>query len=179
MYLCAKDPYKAKYLVLIKKRQITALKHLNGSKTFIEYLNDVDDIHRNIAEYNPNKKCKILIVFDYMFAYILSNKKLTPIVTELFIRGRKLNIFLVIISQFYFVVPKSIRLNSTHNLIMKILNKQELQQVAFNHSSGIDFKDFMNLYKKCTVKPYSFLVIDATLASDNPSHFKKNFLERI
>ena len=62
---------------------------------------------------------------------------------------------------------------------MKILNKQELQQVAFNHSSGIDFKDFMNLYKKCTVKPYSFLVIDATLASDNPSHFKKNFLERI
>ena len=116
----------------------------------------MDDIHRNIAEYNPNKKCKILIVFYYTFAYILSNKKLTPTVTELFIRGRKLNIFLVIISQFYFVVPKSIRLDSTHNLIMKILNKQELQQIAFNHSSGIDFKDFINLYKKCTVKQVCF-----------------------
>ena len=62
---------------------------------------------------------------------------------------------------------------------MKISSKKELQQVAFNHSSDIDFKDFMNLYKKCTAKPYSFLVIDATLASDNSSRFRKIFLERI
>ena len=62
---------------------------------------------------------------------------------------------------------------------MKILNKQELQQSAFNHLSDIDFEDFMNLYKKCITKPYSFLVIDATLALDNPSHFRKNLLERI
>ena len=62
---------------------------------------------------------------------------------------------------------------------MKIPNKRELQQIAFNHLSDIDFKDFMNLYKKCTAKLYSFLVIDATLASDNPSHFRKNLLERI
>ena len=62
---------------------------------------------------------------------------------------------------------------------MKILNKQDLLQIAFNYSSDIDFKDFMNLYKKCTTKPYSFLVIDATLASDNPSRFRKNLLERI
>ena len=62
---------------------------------------------------------------------------------------------------------------------MKIPNKRELQQISFNHSSDIDFKDFMNLYKKCSAKPYSFLVIDATLASDNPSRFRKNFLERI
>ena len=62
---------------------------------------------------------------------------------------------------------------------MKIPNKQELQQIAFNHSSDIDFKDFMNLYKKCTAKPYSFLVIDATLASDNPLRFRKNLSERI
>ena len=62
---------------------------------------------------------------------------------------------------------------------MKIPNKRDLQQTAFNHSSGIDFKDFMNLYKKCTTKPYSLLVTDATLASDNPSHFRKNILEII
>ena len=58
-------------------------------------------------------------------------------------------------------------------------NKRELQQMAFNHSSDIGFKDFMNLYKKCTAKPYSFLFIDVTLASDNPSRFRKNLLERI
>ena len=62
---------------------------------------------------------------------------------------------------------------------MKIPNKRELQQVAFNHSSDIDFGDFMNLYKKCAAKPYSFLVIDVTLASDNPSHFRANVLKRI
>ena len=60
---------------------------------------------------------------------------------------------------------------------MKIPNKRELQQIAFNHSSDIDFQDFMDLYKKCTVKPYSFLLIDTTLASDNYSCFRKNILE--
>ena len=62
---------------------------------------------------------------------------------------------------------------------MKIQNKRKLQQTAFNHSSDIDFKDFMNLYKKCNAKPYSFLVIDITFASDNPSHFRKSLSERI
>ena len=74
----------------------------------------MDDIYKNIEEYNPNKKRKILIVFDDMIADVLSNKKLNPILTELFIRGRKLNISLVFITQFYFAVPKNIRLNSTH-----------------------------------------------------------------
>ena len=78
---------------------------------------------------------------------MLSNKKLNPVVTELFIRGRKLNISLVFITQSYFVVPKNIRLNSTNCFIMKIPNKQELPEIAFNHSSDIDFQDFMNLYK--------------------------------
>ena len=91
-----------------------------------------------------------------MIADMLSNKKLNPIVTELFIRGRKLNISVVFITQSYFAVPKNIRVNSTHYVIMKILNKQELQQIAFNHSSDIDFRDFMNLYKKFTAKRYSF-----------------------
>ena len=104
---------------------------------------------------------------------MLSNKKLNPIGTECFIRGGKLN--LVFITQYCFTVPK----NSTPYFIMKIPNKLEHQQIAFNLSTDVDFKDFMNLYKKCTAKPYSFLVIDATLASDNPSHFRKNHLTRI
>ena len=108
-----------------------------------------------------------------MIADILSNKKPDPIVTELFIRGRKLYISLVFITQSYFAVPKNIRLNSTHYFVMKIPNKRELQQIAFNHSSDIDFQDFMNLYEKCTSKPYSFCVIDTTLASDNSSCFRK------
>ena len=94
---------------------------------------------------------KILIVFDDMIADILNNKKLNPIVTKLFIRGRKLNISLVFITQCYFAVLKNIRLNSTHYVVMKIPNKREFQQIAFNHSSDIDFRDFMNLYKKCTM----------------------------
>ena len=119
------------------------------------------------------KKNKILIVFDDMIPDMINNKKLNSIVTELFIRGRKLNISLVFITQSYFKVPKDVRLNTTHFFIMKIPNKRELQQIALNHSSDIDFKDFINVYKKCTDKPYSFLVNDTTLASDNPLRFRK------
>ena len=91
-----------------------------------------------------------------MVADMLSNKKLNPIITELFIRGRKLNVSLVFITQSYFAVPRNTSLNSTQYFIMKIPNKRELQQIAFNHSSDIDFKYSMNLYKKCTAKQYSF-----------------------
>ena len=104
---------------------------------------------------------------------ICLNKKLDSVVTELFIRDRKLNISLGFIRQSYFAVPKSIRLNSNHYFIMKIPNKGELQQIAFNHSSDIDFKD-LNFYKKYAAKSYYFLVIDATLPPDNPSRFRKN-----
>ena len=82
-----------------------------------------------------------------MIANMLSNKKLNPVVTELFIRGRKLNISLVFITQSYFAEPKNIRLNFTHYFIMKIPNKRELQQIAYNHSSDIDFKDYESLQK--------------------------------
>ena len=102
-----------------------------------------------------------------MISHMLINKKLDPIVTGLVIRGRKLNISLVFITESYFAVPKNIRLNSMHCFIMKIPNKQEFQQI-----------DFMNLYRKCAAKPYSFLVIDATLPSNNPSYFRKILLER-
>ena len=139
----------------------------------------MNDICKNIEEKIPKKKRKILFAFDVMIADMLSNKNLNPIVTELFIRGRKQNISLVFVIQSYFAVPKNIRLISTHYFIEKIPNKGKLQQIAFNHSLDIDFKDFMNLYKKCTAKPYSFLVIDATLSSDNPSLFRKKLLERI
>ena len=106
-----------------------------------------------------------------MIADIPSNKKLNPIVTELYIRGKKLNISLVFITLSYFAVPINIRLNSTHYFVMKVPNKRELRQISFNHSSDIDFQYFMNLYKNCVEKPYSFLVIDTTLPSDNSSPF--------
>ena len=124
----------------------------------------MDDTYKNIEEYTPNKKSKILINLDDLIADILSITKLNPTVTELFIRDGKLNISVVFITQSYCAMLKSIRPNSTHYFIRKIPNKWELQQTAFSHSSDIDFKDFIDLYKKYTAKPCSFLVIDATLA---------------
>ena len=115
--------------MIINKRESTRLKHLNDSKAFIEYSNNMDDIYKNIEEHNPNKKRKILIVFDDMIADMLCKKKLNPIVTELFIRGRKLNIYLIFIIQSYFAVPKNIRQNSTHYFIMKIPCKRELNKL--------------------------------------------------
>ena len=94
-----------------------------------------------------------------MIADMINNKKLNSIVTELFIRGRKLNIFFVFITQSHFKVPKDVRLNTTHFFTMKIQNKKELHQIAINHSSDINTKDFNNIYKKCADKPYSFLVV--------------------
>ena len=84
------------------------------------------DVYKNIEDCNLGRERKILIVFDDMIADMINNKKLNPIVTELFIRGRKLNISIVFIMQSYFKVPKDVRLNSTHFFIMKILNKREL-----------------------------------------------------
>ena len=98
-----------------------------------------------------------------MIADMHSKEKFNKIVTDLFIRGRKLNMSLVFITQSYYKAPKDVRLNTTHFIITKIPKKRELKQTAYDHSSDINFKDFMNLYKKCTAKPYSFLVIDVSL----------------
>ena len=98
--------------------------------------------------------------------------------TELFIRGRTLNIFIVFITQTYFKVPKDVRLNSIHFFIMNITNKRELQQIALNQSSDIDFKDFIKIYKECTAEPYSFLVTDTTFPSDNPLIFRENLFQK-
>ena len=133
----------------------------------------MQDVYKNIDEYNPDKENKILIVFDDMIADMINNKKLNSIITELFIRGRKLNISFVFITQSYFKVSKDAKLNSTHFFIMKIPNKRELQQISINHSSDINSKDFIKIYKKNIAEPYYFLV-DATLASDNPLRFRKN-----
>ena len=97
------------------------------------------------------------------------------IVTELILRGRTLNILLLLYYTF-FKMPKTIRLNATHYFIMKVPNKREIQQIASIHLSEIDFKDFMKLYKDYTKEPYSLLVNDTTLPSDNPLGFRKNVL---
>ena len=158
IYLYAKDPYEAKYQLLINKRESTGVKHFNDPKDFTDYSNDMQDVYKNIEEYNADKERKILIVSDDMIADMINNKKLNSIVIGLFIRGRKLNISIVFITQSYFKLPVDVRLNSTYFFIMEIPNKRELQQITLNHSSDINFKDFTKIYKKYTVKPYSFLV---------------------
>ena len=117
----------------INKREKVGLDHFSDRKAFIEYSNDMQDVYKNIEEYNLGKKRKVLIVFDDIIADMINNKKLNPVVTELFIRGRKLNISIAFITQTYFKVPKDVRLNSTQFFITKIPNKRELQQIAINH----------------------------------------------
>ena len=91
LFIYAKDPYGTKHQFLINKRESTGLKHLNDSKAFIEYSYDIDGIYKRIEEYNPNKNCKLLTVFDGMIADMLNNKKFNLMITELSIRVTKLN----------------------------------------------------------------------------------------
>ena len=90
------------------------------------------------------------------------SKKFQVIIKELFIRCRKLNVLLIFITQSYFSVPKDIRLNSTHYLIIKINNRIELKNIASDHSADIDYQDFKKIYRECTKEPYNFLTIDTT-----------------
>ena len=113
----------------------------------------MNDVYNNIDDFQPTKKRKNLILFD---------DKFHTIIQELFIRCRKLNISLVFITQSYFSAPKEARLNSTYYSITEIYNKRELQQIVINHSEDIDYKYFMNVYKKCTSEPYSIFTIDTT-----------------
>ena len=136
-----------------------------------------DDVYENIHDYNSTRKRKILIVFDGMIADIMTNKRFQAIIKKLFIRCRKLSISLVFITQSYFTVPKDVRLNSTHYLIMKINNKRESQNIVINHSADIDYGDFMKIYGECTKEPYNFLTIDTTLPASNLLRFRKNLFE--
>ena len=137
IYLYENDLYEAKYQYLINKREGVGINHFNDPKAFIEYSNDMCDVYKNTDEYNIDKEHKILIVFYDMIADIIKNIKLNSIVTEMIVRGRKLNISIV--TQSYFKVPKDIRLNTAHFFISKIPNRRELQQIAMNHSSDIRF----------------------------------------
>ena len=131
---------------MISKREDVGIKHLNVSKAFTEYSQCMDDVYNNIDDYNRSRKRKNLIVLCLM-------------------------LWLQIFS-----VPKEVRLNSTHYLIMKIHNKKELQHIATNYSADIDYKDFMKIYRKCASEPYSFLTIDNTWHADNPLRLIKNIL---
>ena len=132
IYLYAKDPYESKYQYLINKREGVGINHFNDPKAFIEYSNDMHDVYKNIDDYNPDKENKILIVFDDMIADMINNKKLNPVVTELFVRGRKLNISIEFITQSYFKVPKDVKLISTHStiFIMKLQMKQNFNKLC-------------------------------------------------
>ena len=145
IYLYAKDLEEAKYQLFIKKHENAGIKHLNDPKAFIEYSNTIDDVYSNIDDYDAKRKRKMLILFDDMIADIMTNKRFQTIIKELFVWCRKLNISLVFITQSYFSVPKEVRLNSVHYLIMKIDNRRELQQITIGHSADIDYKDEVRL----------------------------------
>ena len=113
IYLYARDLNEPKYEYLIKSREDAGIKHLKNPNAFIECSNTMDDVYENIDDYNPNRKRKILIVFDDMIADIMTNKKFQAIIKELFIRCRKLNTLLVFITQYYFSAPKDVTLSLT------------------------------------------------------------------
>ena len=112
-------------------------------------------------------------MFSDMIADIISNKKLQPIIKELFIRCRKLNMSLVFITQSYFSIPRDIILNSKHYLIMNIHNKRQLQNFAINHLVDIDYKDFVKIYRECIKEPYFLSTDDTTLPASSPLRFRK------
>ena len=124
IYLYAKDLSEPKYEFLIKKCEDAGIKHLNDSNAFIECSNTMDGVYENIDDYNSSRKRKILIVLDDMIPHIMTNKKFQAIIKEPFIRCRKLNISLTFIPQSYFSVPKDVRLNLTHYLIMKLTTRE-------------------------------------------------------
>ena len=169
IYLYARDLNKPKYQFLIETHEDAGIRDLNDPSTFIEYSNTMDDV------YKQKKKN----VFDDMIADIMRNRRFQVIIKELLIRCRKLNISFVFIMQSYFSVPKDVRLNSTHYLIMKINNRRELQNIAINHSVDIDYKDLMKIYRECAKEPYNFLTIDTTLPASDPQRFRKNLFNSL
>ena len=168
---------KKKYQYLISKREQVGIKNLNNPNAFIEYSNDMNDVLEDIDNYNKNRDKKVLIIFDDMIADIMRSEKFKAIVKELFIRCRKLNIYIVFITQSYFRTPKDVRLNSTHHILMKISNKKELKSIAEENSGHLDFKDFLKIYNYCTNEPYSFMMVDTRPTARVT--FKKNFNESI
>ena len=175
IYLYAKDLEEPKYKCLINEREQAGIKNLNGPTAFIKYLSTMDDILENIEDYNEKRKRKNLIIFDDMISHVVSDKKAQQILKDIFIRCGKLNISLCFLTQSYFSVPKDVRLNCTHYMILKLNNKREL--IAINHSADIDYKGFIKIYKDCTKEPFNFLTIDT--AQPTNKKFIKNFNETL
>ena len=159
--------------MLIDKREKADINFNNDPNAFIEYSNSMDDILSDIEDCNKKRKRKVLIIFDDMISHVMSDKKAQQILKDLFVRCRKLNISLCFLMQSYFSVPKDVRLNCTHYILFKLNNRRELQNLAINHSTDIDYKDFIKIYRICTTEPFNFLTIDTT--KDNK--FIKNFDE--
>ena len=127
------------------------------------------------------KNVKILTAFDDMITDVISNQNVETIAKQYFIHDRKLNFPLIFNAQWYFFfVPKSVSLNSTHYFIMKVLNKYELRLIALNYSPGMTFGNFLKIYRQNTIKPpYSLLVNDNALPSDIPYSFWNNLVDII
>ena len=173
IYFYVKYLFELKFQLLVNGREKFGIKELKNPNGFTDYSQTIGDVYENLEAYYPTKKRKVLILFDDIKADIEANKKLSPIITELLLRGRKLNIVLVFVSKSYFKIPKT--KNATH-FIMKIPIKKNLPQIESNHLFDIEFKDFMKLFKDYTKETYSFLVKDTTFSSDNPLRFRKNLL---
>ena len=174
IYLYSKDTDEKKYQYLINKREQAGIKNLNDPHAFIEYLSDMNDVLDDINNYNKNRDKKVLIISDDMIADIMRSEKFKAIVTELFIRCRKLNISIAFITQSYFRTPKDARLNSTHYILMKIGNKKELKSIAEENSGHMNF---LKIYNYCIKEPYSFMLVDTRPTAHVT--FKKNFDEPI
>ena len=149
----AKASSESKYEFLIKKREDVGIKYCNDPNAFIEYSNNMDDVYKNIDDYNPNRKKKICEI-------------LTEVTTRKITKSEAKKLY----------SPKDVRLNSTHYLIMKIKNRKELQNIAINHSADIDYKDFVKIHSEYTNKPDPFFTIDTTLPASDPLRFRKILL---
>ena len=134
----------------------------------------MNGVYENIDHYNPSKKRKILTVFDDMIVDIITNKKFQTIIKELFIRCKKLNISLVLITVLFSCSKRcQIKFNTLFDY--EINNKRKLQNIAINHSAEIDYKDFIKVYRECIRKPYFFSTIDTALPASDPLRFFKKF----
>ena len=167
------------YLLKIYIRERTGLKYLNDSKAFLNIQMIWMIFVKTLKVIIQIKNEKYWSCLEVWLLICLVNKKLYPIVTELFIRGWRLNLFLVFIIQSYSAVPKNIRLNSTHYFIMKNPNKQERENFLSNNSSDIDIKDSMYLYKNVLQKHIPFQSLMLLLHQIILLRFRKNLLERI
>ena len=169
-----KDLDETKYYFLIKEREDAGLKHFNDPKAFIGCSNTMENVYNNFDDYNPLRKRKVLLVFDYMIGDIMSNKNLQAAVNDLFFQMQKIKCFTCFCSTVLFLCSKRRYSRSTHYLTMKINSKGELKNITINLSTDFGYKDFMKTYRGCAKEPFRFLTIDATLPASDPLRFKKN-----